>query len=107
MERMLLATPIEVLSEFFETFLSHDKLAALDVLNDLPVLVCCGERDLLTPASHSELMAAELPNADLLVVPETGHMALIDCHEQVNDALRVLVARAGVTAAAARVRNDG
>jgi pimeloyl-ACP methyl ester carboxylesterase len=93
MERMLLATPIEVLSEFFDTFLSHDKLSALDVLEDIPSLVCCGERDLLTPASHSELMAAALPDAELLVIPETAHMALIDCHEQVNDALRALIAR--------------
>jgi pimeloyl-ACP methyl ester carboxylesterase len=94
MERMLLATPFDVLSEFFETFLSHDKLSALNVLEDLPVLVCCGERDLLTPASHSEVMAAALPHAELLVIPETAHMALIDHYEEVNDALRALFERA-------------
>jgi pimeloyl-ACP methyl ester carboxylesterase len=116
MEHMLLATPIEVLSEFFETFLSHDKLSALDVLEDLPVLVCCGERDLLTPASHSELMAAALPHAELLVIPETAHMALIDHHEEVNDALRGLIVRArervesraaSTSADAGSGRNDG
>jgi pimeloyl-ACP methyl ester carboxylesterase len=94
MEKMLSSTSVEVMGEFFDTFLSHDKLKALDVLADIPVLICCGSRDVLTPVSHSELMAAALPEADLQVIPGAGHMALIDRYPIVNDALRRLVARA-------------
>jgi pimeloyl-ACP methyl ester carboxylesterase len=94
MERMLLNTSIEVMAEFFDTFLSHDKLKALDVLEPLPVLISCGERDVLTPVSHSELIAAALPSADLQVIPGAGHMAIIDRYAIVNAALRRLADRA-------------
>jgi pimeloyl-ACP methyl ester carboxylesterase len=93
MEQMLLGTSIEVMSEFFDTFLSHDKLKALDVLRGIPVLISCGENDVLTPLSHSELMAEGLPDADLQVIPGAGHMAMIDRYPALNGALRRLFQR--------------
>lgn len=101
MERMLNDTSVEVMSEFFDTFLSHDKLKALDVLRDIPVLVSCGERDRLTPLSHSQAIAAALPDAELQAVSGAGHMALIDRYPAVNRALRRLVARATETSPSA------
>jgi pimeloyl-ACP methyl ester carboxylesterase len=97
MEKMILGTSIEVMSEFFDTFLSHDKLKALDVLRGIPVLISCGERDVLTPLSHSKVMAAALPTAELQVIPGANHMAKIDRYPVVNGALRRLVARATET----------
>lgn len=94
MEAMLNATSVEVMSEFFDTFLSHDKLAALGVLRDIPVLVVCGERDRMTPASHSAAIADALPDAELQIIDGAGHMALIDRYPAVNRALRGLVDRA-------------
>ena len=94
MEQLILGTSIEVMSEFFDTFLSHDKLKALDVLRDIPVLICCGEKDVLTPLAHSEVMAAELPDAELQVIPGANHMAVIDRYPVVNRALRRLFDRA-------------
>jgi pimeloyl-ACP methyl ester carboxylesterase len=46
-------------------------------------------------------MADALPDAELQVVPGAGHMAIIDRHEDVNAALRRLVARAVEDAPAA------
>jgi pimeloyl-ACP methyl ester carboxylesterase len=94
MEQMLNHTSVEVMSEFFDTFLSHDKLKALDVLNQVPVLVSCGERDRMTPLSHSKVIADSLPDAELQILDGAGHMALIDRYPAVNRALRRLVARA-------------
>jgi pimeloyl-ACP methyl ester carboxylesterase len=94
MEKLLLGTSIEVMSEFFDTFLSHDKLKALSVLRDIPVLISCGDRDVLTPLAHSELMATQLPHAELQVIHGAGHMAKIDRYAAVNGALRRLFARA-------------
>jgi pimeloyl-ACP methyl ester carboxylesterase len=94
MENMLLATSIEVMSEFFDTFLSHDKLVALDVLRDIPVLISCGTNDVLTPLAHSRIMAEALPHAELQVMPGAGHMAKIDRYPAVNGALRRLFAKA-------------
>ena len=53
MTRMIGETPVDVVADFFPTLTSHDKLAALDVLIDLPVVIVCGEDDLVTPADHS------------------------------------------------------
>jgi pimeloyl-ACP methyl ester carboxylesterase len=94
MEKMLTSTSIEVMSEFFDTFLSHDKLKALDVLCDIPVLISCGTEDVLTPLAHSEVMAQALPRAELQVIEGAGHMAKIDRYPAVNGALRRLFARA-------------
>jgi pimeloyl-ACP methyl ester carboxylesterase len=101
MARMIAGTSIEVMTEFFDIFLSHDKLAALDVLRSVPVLISCGDRDSLTPISHSRTMADALPDAELQVVAGAGHMALIDRHDDVDAALRRLVARAVEDAPAA------
>jgi len=94
MERMLSSTSVEVMSEFFDTFLSHEKLTAVDVLRDIPVLISCGERDALTPLSHSEVIAAALLDAEMQAIAGASHMALIDRYPAVNRALRRLVARA-------------
>jgi pimeloyl-ACP methyl ester carboxylesterase len=82
------------MSQFFDTFLSHDKLEALDVLRSVPVLISCGTRDVLTPLSHSELMATKLPDAELQVLQGAGHMAKLERHQEVNAALRKLFDRA-------------
>jgi pimeloyl-ACP methyl ester carboxylesterase len=102
MERMVAATPVEVMTEFFDTFLSHDKLKALDVLRDVPTLVLCGDKDRLTPVHNSHVMADALPDAELVVVPGAGHMVMLERPAVVNGALRRLAARArpGADAAA-------
>lgn len=94
MERMLRDTPVEVMANFFDTFLSHDKLKALDVLADLPVLISCGTLDVITPFTHSELIAATLPSAEFQQLPGAGHMAKLERHDEVNAALRALFERA-------------
>ena len=46
---MTAATPVDVIAEFYDTFTTHDKLAALDVLRDVETLVLVGSKDLITP----------------------------------------------------------
>jgi pimeloyl-ACP methyl ester carboxylesterase len=91
MERMVTATPIEVMTEFFATFLSHDKLAALDALREVPTLILCGDGDRLTPVHNSHVMAEALPDAELVVVPGAGHMVMLERPAVVNGALRRLL----------------
>src|SRR5439155_575193 len=43
MERMVAHTHVEVMTEFFDTFLDHDKLASLGELNRVPTLMLFGE----------------------------------------------------------------
>jgi len=101
MERMVAATPVEVMTEFFDTFLEHDKLAALGTLKGVPTLILCGDEDKLTPVHNSHVMAEALPDAELVVVPGAGHMVMLERPSLVNAALRRLVQRAGARPRAA------
>jgi pimeloyl-ACP methyl ester carboxylesterase len=44
-------------------------------------LVVTGADDVLIPARSSELMAADIPGAQLLIIPGVGHNFLTPAHE--------------------------
>jgi pimeloyl-ACP methyl ester carboxylesterase len=88
---MIASTRIEVIADFYPALISHDKLSALGVLADTRVLIICGDRDVLTPLSHSKAMAEELPKAELVVVPQAGHVVVMEFPEVVDEALQRLV----------------
>jgi pimeloyl-ACP methyl ester carboxylesterase len=88
------ATPLDVLAELFPAFDSHDKLEALGVLNGVETLVLGGERDLMTPADHSRAMVERVPGAELVILPDAGHLVMLEHHDVVTDHLRDLVERA-------------
>lgn len=94
MERMIAATPFEVMSEFFPTFVTHDKLEALDVLRGVETLVLVGAKDRMTPVQHSRNIARAVPGAELVVLRDAGHMVQLERPQLVNLHLRALVGRA-------------
>lgn len=49
-----------------------------------PVLIACGESDLLTPVEHSVEMGEAIPGARVAVVPGAGHMLTMEQPERVN-----------------------
>ena len=49
-----------------------------------PVLVMCGEADLLTPPERAREIAALVPQARLVLVPRCGHMLTMERPEAVN-----------------------
>ncbi|MYZ18828.1 alpha/beta hydrolase, partial [Streptomyces sp. SID337] len=94
-ERMIEATPIDVVAEFYPAFAEHDKAAALKHFAELPVLVLAGDEDLVTPSEHSEAIAHLLPDAELVLVPDAGHLVMLEHPEVVMDRLADLLVRAG------------
>ena len=84
---MIDATPIDVLAEFIPALQEHDKTMALHHLQSTEVLVIAGTSDRLTPLAYSEAIVEELPNAELVVIDRGGHMALIEFHEEVDQAI--------------------
>lgn len=93
-ERMTAATPIEVIAEFYDTFTTHDKLAAIEVLGAVETLILVGSKDLVTPLSHTQAMAELVPTAQLVVVEGAGHMVALERAPLVTLHLRALIARA-------------
>jgi pimeloyl-ACP methyl ester carboxylesterase len=94
MATLIDSTPFAVMAEFFPAFANHNKLQALGVLASVPTLVLVGDGDLQTPADHSRSMAAELTTAELVVVPDAGHMVMLEYPEVVDAALTALLDRA-------------
>lgn len=97
-ERMIESTPIDVVAEFYPAFVEHDKTAALAVLDGLPVLALAGDRDLVTPSSHTEAIAGLLSDVELVIVPDAGHLVMLEHPEAVTDRLADLLVRAGAVA---------
>jgi pimeloyl-ACP methyl ester carboxylesterase len=52
-----------------------------------------GAADTVTPPAEAELMAAALPDAELTVIPDAGHLSAIEAPEAFNAAVRALLAR--------------
>ncbi|TGA93756.1 alpha/beta hydrolase [Streptomyces sp. MZ04] len=105
-ERMIESTPIDVVAEFYPAFAEHDKAEALRYFAELPVLVLAGEKDMVTPSEHSEAIADLLPEAEFVLVPDAGHLVMLEHPEVVTDRLADLLGRAGAVPAAADARSS-
>jgi pimeloyl-ACP methyl ester carboxylesterase len=60
----------------------------------VPSLVIVGVKDRLTPRSQAVKLAEALPDADLLEIPDVGHTAQMEAHDEVTKAIRELARRA-------------
>lgn len=92
-ERLIEATPIDVVAEFFPAFQAHDKTAALQRFADIPVTIIAGDKDMITPPDHSEAIKEALPSAELVVLQGAGHLMMLECPEPVTRHLVDLLAR--------------
>jgi pimeloyl-ACP methyl ester carboxylesterase len=102
--QMIAATPVDVIADFYPALINHDKLAALGNLREVDVAIVCGERDLVTPPSHSRTMAEALPDAELVMIPDAGHQAMMERPELVNAPLLRMIDSALAAAPARRRR---
>lgn len=76
-------------SRAIQTFQSSGGLGNLNC----PTGVLVGSEDILTPVAHSEQLMQSIPNAELVVLEETGHGMLIESPKQLADAMLALLAR--------------
>lgn len=60
---------------------------------DAPTLVVAGEHDVLTPPELAEELADGIPSAELLRLPECGHLSTLEQPDAVSAALRRWLAR--------------
>jgi pimeloyl-ACP methyl ester carboxylesterase len=93
LERIIRATPVDVVAEFYVALLRHDERDALAVLGRVPVTVITGESDRLIPPRLSDELAAGIPGAQLVRVPGAGHVVILERPGAVNNAITRLLAR--------------
>jgi pimeloyl-ACP methyl ester carboxylesterase len=86
-EAMNSHTSTDVVARYVHALVSHAGAPALEALRQTRVIAICGEFDQLTPLSHSQEICRVLPGTRLVVVPDTGHVALMERPDIVNDAI--------------------
>jgi pimeloyl-ACP methyl ester carboxylesterase len=99
-ERMLIASPPDARASVGIALSEVELYGALPRLT-VPTTVVAGDRDRLTPPSHARRIAEELPQLErLIVLDDTGHMAPLERHDAVSEALAALAAKVGHDAGA-------
>ncbi|MFF5291623.1 alpha/beta fold hydrolase [Paractinoplanes globisporus] len=86
-EGMNSKTSVETLTRYLNTLYSHNRYPALAALRGVPVLVVVGDRDYLTPVSHSEEIIKRLPDARLVTIENSGHVVMLEKAAEVNAAI--------------------
>jgi 3-oxoadipate enol-lactonase len=76
----------------FRTCHEFDVRDRLDEI-DLPVLAVVGEHDKLTPPRYHEYLVDEIESAELAVVEEAAHLAMLEQPEAFNTALDAFLSR--------------
>jgi pimeloyl-ACP methyl ester carboxylesterase len=86
-EQMNSKTSVETLTKYLHTLYTHNRFPALSALRGVPVLVIVGDRDYLTPVTHSEVILEYLPEAELMKVHNSGHVVMLEKADEVNAAM--------------------
>ena len=86
MNDMLASVPAEVLVPVVKTLRSMDVSDGLDHI-DVPTLVMVGSRDRLTPRAAARFLATAIHGAQLEVIPDSGHMPMLEHPEEFNAVL--------------------
>jgi pimeloyl-ACP methyl ester carboxylesterase len=102
LERIIRATPIDVIADFYVALVGHEKRHALKVLGNIPVLVVSADKDRLVDPAFSAEIAESVRDAELVKIAGAGHVVILERPEEINEAITRLVIRA-----VARSQGDG
>ena len=82
---MILRAPTRVLTDFHPMFAALDVRHALESLSLVRTVVVGGTHDSVTPLSHSRRIADRIAGSSLVILEDTGHMAMFEEHVRVTD----------------------
>ena len=86
-EEMNSHTSTETVARYLRTLYTHARYPALVTLKDTPTLVIVGDKDMITPVTHSEEIVRRLPGAEFVKIHDSGHVVMLEHADEVNDAL--------------------
>jgi pimeloyl-ACP methyl ester carboxylesterase len=96
-DSMIAGTPVDVIAEFYPTLAGLDETGSLEPLGRVPTLVLTGDKDKMIPKEHSELIVERLVglgvSPELVVVPDAGHLVLLEKPAEVTAAITALLRR--------------
>jgi len=77
---LAITTALKAMAERKETCSALEKIT-------VPALIICGEEDKLTPVSLSEFLFDQIPNSEIHIIPEAGHLSNLEKSDDFNDRL--------------------
>lgn len=85
-----LKTPAE---SYIRDFKICDNFNIMDHLNefDIPTLIICGEKDVMTPIKYSEYLHEKIENSSLYIIPKTSHDVYIERADEINNYIEAFV----------------
>ncbi|MFJ6195659.1 alpha/beta fold hydrolase [Micromonospora sp. NPDC092111] len=86
-ERMNSRTSADTVTRYLRTLATHSRFPALAALSGTPVLVVVGDKDMITPVTHSEEIVRRLPHAEYVKIHDSGHVVMLEHADEVNAAL--------------------
>ncbi|SNR49980.1 alpha/beta fold hydrolase [Blastococcus mobilis] len=97
-DAMIAGTPVDVIAEFYPALAGMDEIGSLEPLRAVPTLVLTGDKDKMIPKEHSDLIVERLgrggeATAEYVVVPDAGHLVLLEKPDEVSGALTALLRR--------------
>ncbi|QXG77266.1 alpha/beta hydrolase [Modestobacter sp. L9-4] len=103
-DAMIGGTPVDVIAELYPAITGLDASGAIEPLRRVPTLVLTGDADKMIPMAHSERIVEQLEAAgagpvQFVVVPDAGHLVLLEKPGQVTAALSELLRAAGAARA--------
>ncbi|NLI70745.1 MAG: alpha/beta hydrolase [Firmicutes bacterium] len=80
---------------FYADFSACDGFDLMDRLHsiEVPALILVGREDLLTPVKYSKFLKDNLPDAELQVFEDAGHMIMLEQPRKINKYIRDFVLR--------------
>ena len=73
----------------YRNYLACSKFDKSDAIADidLPALIICGDSDRMTPLEFSHQISKEIVNSKLVVIPDAGHMVIMEKSSEVSFAI--------------------
>ncbi len=78
---------------YLADFQACDRFNILDQVKNIkvPTLILCGQEDLMTLPKFSEYLRQEIADSHFVIIPNAGHMAMLEQPEIVNQAIAEFV----------------
>ena len=78
---------LEGQKHLYDTF--KEDLYMTDRLHEIscPALILCGTEDILKPPACAQLLADNIPNAEYVLIPGSGHVTIFERHRELTSAI--------------------
>lgn len=86
-------TSIDVIGDFLKAIADFDSKEFVSVIGNCNAYIVAAKDDLLTPLEHSQDLANRIAKAELVVIPDTGHMLPLERYLELNELITNAVSK--------------